>query len=183
MNTSKDQLMHLLDEYQGDIIELCTDTPVKMSKGGRKDIPLNPYYEKDVRKVKTTRYEFGKSYTDKINEALAAEGRPAVPENHFTDKLPWGNYEIKNKVVRYKDTRYLRCYLIKDEDVDEQILVDGEPATEEQLKEMEPYLPPKKESRKQSDAGISAEHSVSPLLFSFDNIRYIVLDGTRYDLV
>ncbi|MBQ4227104.1 MAG: hypothetical protein II697_02780, partial [Clostridia bacterium] len=171
-----------LDGFKGDTIELSTSTKLKMNKGGRGGVELNPYYDRDVRKEKTSKYLFGKNYLDMINESLAAEGKPAATEGEFGNKLPWGEYEVKDKVVAYNGARYIRCYPIKDQEGDEVITIDGVPATKEELEVINKYVPENKPSKKQENAGITESNRVMPMLFSFDNINFAVIDGTRYEV-
>lgn len=179
---SKDQFVQVLDGFKGDTIELSTSTKLKMNKGGRGGVEPNPYYDRDVRKEKTTNYLFGKNYLDMINESLAAEGKPAATEGEFSNKLPWGEYEVKDKVVAYNGARYICCYPIKDQEGDKVITIDGVPATKEELEVINKYVPEKKPSKKQENAGITEGNRVMPMLFSFDNINFAVIDGTRYEV-
>lgn len=171
-----DELVKMVTDYDGNIT-LSTSTPLKMNKGGRGGVEPNPFYGKDVRKVKTSLYEIGASYIDKINESLAAEGKPAASESEFTDKLPWGDYEVKDKVVAYNGKRYLRCYPVKDAESFEEITVDGEFPSPEDLETIMSYVGEKKSSKKQEEAGITEENRVRPLLFSFDNITEITFEN------
>lgn len=179
---TKEQFVKVLDAFTGDTIELSTSTKLKMNKGGRGGVEPNPYYDKDVRRQKTSKYLFGKNYLDMINESLAAEGKPAVTEEEFGNKLPWGEYEVKDKVIAYNGARYIRCYPIKDQEDNEVITIDGVPATKEELEVINKYVPEKKASKKQEDAGITEENRVTPLLFSFDNINYAIVGGTTYEV-
>lgn len=178
---TQDEFVQLLTKYSGNI-DLSTSTKLKMNKGGRGGVAPNPFYDKDVRKVKSSTYEVGANYREKINEALKADGQPMEKRENFTDTLPWGEYEIQDKVVAYNGKRYLRCYPVKDAETSEEILVDGEVPSEEDLKTIMSYVPEKSGSKKQEEAGITEEHRVQPLLFAFDNITCAVFNGTRYDI-
>ena len=68
---TQDEFVQLLSKYSGNI-DLSTSTKLKMNKGGRGGVDPNPFYEKDVRKVKISTYEVGANYCEKINEALKA---------------------------------------------------------------------------------------------------------------
>jgi hypothetical protein len=177
---TQDEFVQLLTKYSG-VIDLSTSTKLKMNKGGRGGVAPNPFYDKDVRKVKTSTYEVGANYREKISEALVAEGLSQEKRDEFGDTLPWGEYEVKDKVVAYNGKRYLRCYPIKDAEAFEEILVDGEVPSEEDLKTIMSYVPERSGSKKQEDAGITEENRVRPLLFAFDNITCAVFNGTRYD--
>lgn len=179
--TTKDNFVKLIAGYNGNI-ELNTNTKLKMNKGGRGGVEPNPFYDKDVRKVKTSTYEIGANYLDKINEALVAEGKSPATQEEFSNKLPWGEYEVKDKVVSYNGARYLRCYPVKDADTTEEITIDGVTATEEELKVIMSYVTEKKSSKKQEDAGISEANRVQPLLFNFDNIVYAEFGGVKYEI-
>lgn len=178
---TQDEFVQLLTKYSGNI-DLSTSTKLKMNKGGRGGVAPNPFYDKDVRKVKISTYEVGANYREKISEALKADGQSMENREKFTDALPWGEYEIQDKVVAHNGKRYLRCYPVKDAETSEEILVDGEVPSEEDLKTIMSYVPEKSGSKKQEEAGITEEHRVQPLLFAFDNITCAVFNGTRYDI-
>lgn len=178
---TQDEFVKLLSTYNGNI-ELSTSIKLKMNKGGRGNVAPNPFYDKDVRKVKTATYEIGANYRKKIAEALVAEGLSAEKSNDFGDTLPWGEYEIKDKVINYNGKRYLRCYPVKDSKSVEEIFIDNNIPSPEDLKIITSYIPSKSSSKKQEDAGITEEHKVIPLLFAFDNIIYAIIDGKKYDI-
>ena len=144
---TQDEFVQLLTKYSGNI-DLSTSTKLKMNKGGRGGVAPNPFYEKDVRKVKISTYEVGANYREKIDEALKADGQSMEKRENFTDTLPWGEYEIQDKVVAYNGKRYLRCYPVKDAETSEEILVDGEVPSEEDLKTIMSYVPEKSGSKK-----------------------------------
>ena len=178
---TQDEFVQLLEKYSG-VMEVSTSTKLKMNKGGRGGVELNPFYEKDVRREKSAIYEVGPSYREKISEALKADGQSMEKRDEFGDKLPWGEYEVKDKVVAYNGKRYLRCYPTNDPSATETILVDGRPAEAEELEVINSYVPERSSSKKQEAAGITEEHRVTPLLFAFDNISYVVFNGTKYDI-
>lgn len=184
MNTQKitqDEFVSLLTKYSGSML-LDTSTELKMNKGGKGGIEPNPFYGRDVRREKVSVYEVGVSYREKISEALLAEGETQEKRDEFGAALPWGEYEVRDKVVAHNGKRYLRCYPVKGAETMEKILVDGSDAAPEELETIMSYAQKKGGSRKQEAAGISEENRVRPLLFAFDNIIYAVFGGKKYEI-
>lgn len=183
MKVTKEQFVEVLKNFQGDTIELLTLGKPTMRKGGTKGTEPNPYYDRDVRKRKHSKYAFGKNYLTEINEALKKEGKEPV-DSSFTDNLPWGEYKVKNKVITYNGELYLRCYPTDDPNATTEILIDNVPATKDELAVLEKYLPkPAPISKKQLTAGISAPNSVRPLMFNFGTIESAVIDNVTYEII
>jgi hypothetical protein len=182
MNKNKmneQEILRVLVLFEG-VIEMGTSTPLKMNKGGRNGVEPNPFTDRDVRKVKSGKYNFGKNYISMINESLAKQGKPAVTsEEYKLEALPWSEYEFQDKVIVYNGKRYLRCYPIKDEEIEETITIDGVPATQDELDIIKKYVPEKKMSKKQEEVGVTEENRIMPLAIAFENINYISL---RFDI-
>lgn len=177
-----DEFVKVLQTAPAGIITLSTITEPKMKKGGTKGTEPNPYYDNEVRKHKRAQYQFGKNYVEAINENLAKEGKAPVNPDNF-DKLPWGEFEIVDRVIKHNDSRYLRCYQDDNSVSVVSYTLDGKNMTPEEYEKLKPYLPTDSSiSKKQEDAGLSAENQVRPLLFKFDNIEEAEIDGITYTI-
>lgn len=177
--SSYDNLVELLKTLPVCELVVLTATEPKMKKGGTKGVDPNPFIDSSVRKCKFANYLFGKNYVQMINENLVKEGKEPVNPDEFGEKLPWGEYEVPNKVVTYNGTRYMRCYMPEKQDAETFYLIDGEEPSEDDFKKLEPYLPAESGgSKKQEGVGLEKENQVRPLLFKFDNILSIRVQGT-----
>ena len=177
--SSYDNLVELLKTLPVCELIVLTATEPKMKKGGTKGVEPNPFINSSVRKCKFANYLFGKNYVQMINENLVKEGKAPVNPDEFGEKLPWGEYEVLNKVITYNGTRYMRCYMPEKQDAETFYLIDGEEPSEEDFKKLEPYLPAESSgSKKQEGVGLEKENQVRPLLFKFDNIMSIRVVGT-----
>ena len=177
--SSYDNLVELLKTLPVCELIVLTATEPKMKKGGTKGVDPNPFINSSVRKCKFANYLFGKKYVQMINENLVKEGKAPVNPDEFGEKLPWGEYEVPNKVITYNGTRYMRCYMPEKQDAETFYLIDGEEPNEEDFKKLEPYLPAESSgSKKQEGVGLEKENQVRPLLFKFDNIMSIRVVGT-----
>lgn len=172
---SWDELVEVLKALPVCDVRIQTATTPKMKKGGTKGVEPNPYYDRDVKKCKLSNYLFGKNYVQSINEALAKEGKAPVNPDEFSDKLPWGEYEVQDRVVSYNGARYMRCYQAEDADAETVYFIDGDQPTEEEFDKLKPYLPTDSGSKKQEGVGLSKENQVRPLLFKFENIMTITV--------
>lgn len=180
---TENEFVEILRDTPAGTIVLSTITEPKMKKGGTKGTELNPYYDREVRKHKRSQYLFGKNYIDSINEGLIKEGKDTVTAEEFGDKLPWGEYEIQDRVVTYNGSRYIRCYLHEDSQEFIVYKLDGVDMTDDEYKKLEPYIPVNtSSSKKQESFGLSKANHVRPLLFKFDNIESIEIDGVTYEL-
>ena len=177
--SSYDNLVELLKTLSVCELVVLTATEPKMKKGGTRGVEPNPFIDSSVRKCKFANYLFGKNYVQAINENLVKEGKAPVDPNEFGEKLPWGEYEVQDKVVTYNGTRYMRCYMPEKQDSETFYLINGEEPSEEDFKKLELYLPTESNgSKKQEDAGLEKEKQVRPLLFKFDNILSIRVQDT-----
>lgn len=177
--SSYDNLVELLKTLPVCELIVLTATEPKMKKGGTKGVDPNPFINSSVRKCKFANYLFGKNYVQMINENLVKEGKAPVNPDEFGEKLPWGEYEVPNKVITYNGTRYMRCYMPEKQDAETFYLIDGEEPSEEDFKRLESYLPAESSgSKKQEGVGLEKENQVRPLLFKFDNIMSIRVVGT-----
>jgi hypothetical protein len=108
-------------------------------------------------------------------------------EGRQTGSLPWGKWWIDNKIIEHKGQFYLRCYLDRESDEKPEVryFVDGKPATDEQLKDIDAFEIKTQDaigSGRQANEGLSAEKQVIPQNVKFENIVYIIVDDVEYEL-
>ena len=177
---NSEELIESLKATSAEEITLTTSTEVKMNKWG------NSLVENGSKVTKTTSatYQFGGSYEERINESLDSSlGYKAKP-------LPWGSWVegAEGKVITHTKTDkegnettnfYLRYYNATSE-VNTTTFVDGEFATDEQMKIIEQFTPKKKESKVITESGAEVENKVKTNVVNFANIVTIEIDGEVY---
>ena len=177
---NSEKLIEILKATTAEEITLTTSTEVKMNKRG------NSLVENGNKVTKTTSatYQFGGSYEERINESIDSSiGYKAKP-------LPWGSWVngAEGKVITHTKTDkegnettnfYLRYYNPTSE-VSTITFVDGEVATDEQMKIIEQFTPKKKESKVVTESGAEFENKVKSNVVNFANIITIEIDGEVY---
>ena len=177
---NSEELIEILKATSAEEITLTTSTEVKMNKRG------NSLVENGNKVTKTTSatYQFGGSYEERINESIDSSiGYKAKP-------LPWGSWVngAEGKVITHTKTDkegnettnfYLRYYNATSE-VSSTTFVDGEVATDEQMKIIEQFTPKKKESKVITESGAEVENKVKTNVVNFANIVTIEIDGEVY---
>lgn len=177
---NSEELIEILKATTAEEITLTTSTEVKMNKRG------NSLVENGNKVTKTTcaSYQFGSSYEERINESFDSSlgGYKAKP-------LPWGAWVegAEGKVITHIKTDkegnettnfYLRYYNPTSE-VSSTTFVDGEVATDEQMKIIEQFTP-KKKSKVVTENGVEVENKVKTNVVNFANIVTIEIDGEVY---
>ena len=177
---NSEELIEILKATSAEEITLTTSTEVKMNKRG------NSLVENGNKVTKTTSatYQFGGSYEERINESIDSSiGYKAKP-------LPWGSWVsgAEGKVITHTKTDkegnettnfYLRYYNATSE-VSSTTFVDGEVATDEQMKIIEQFTPKKKETKLVTESGAEVENKVKTNVVNFANIVTIEIDGEVY---
>lgn len=176
MDITQEKLRDLLIDSEPQNIDLVTVTDAGLRKTG------NPLKTNKVEKKTVGRFMFGTSYIEQVNEALKNEG---IDKKYESKPLPWGQWVEggENKVIENKSKLYLRYYPT-DSIAEVNYMVDGQPATKEQLEIIKNFLPNKKSSTSstQSEAGLSKEKQIVPLVVSFDSIKSIAINSIEYKL-
>ena len=177
---NSEELIEILKTTTAEEITLTTSTEVKMNKRGNSLVENG---NKVTKKTSAT-YQFGGSYEERINESIDSSiGYKAKP-------LPWGSWVegAEGKVIAHTKTDkegnettnfYLRYYNATSE-VSSTTFVDGEVATDEQMKIIEQFTPKKKESKVVTESGAEFENKVKSNVVNFANIITIEIDGEVY---
>ena len=179
---TKKELVEILKNTTANKIGLTTLTVVKMKKTG------NPLVSEQVQKLTSGEFEFGGSYQERLNESF--DSSLGTVE---TKKLPWGHWVegAEGKVIHHTKTDkksgisseadYLRYYN-NIGDIEVKTLVNGEDATEEQLKTIEEFSTSKKEKVYTTDKGNEVTTKLQTNVVNFDNIVSITIDGETYEI-
>lgn len=181
---TKSELSQILANTDATEIIVSTRGEVKMNKTN------NPFYEKQgrswvakdlVEKCQTSEYSFGGNYEERVNEALVADGSAGTFE---AAALTWGEWEIEGKVITHNGKLYVRCYIVEGsgQNVATTYFVNGEVATEEQVKTIKEFTPTHKPSAKQSNEGLEQGKQIIPNNIDFDKIVCISIGGEVYEI-
>ena len=101
-NISEKGLFALLAGLNGaTIVTITTRTEAKMNKRG------NPLAGHKVEKLTVVNCQFGYNYENAVNNRLEKIG---AGTKFKTETLPWGVWEITNKVILHNGERYARFY-------------------------------------------------------------------------
>lgn len=190
MRITQQQLIDILDNTDANNVTLLYETPVKMNKKG------NPFFVKEghalvqvnsVTKKVIDTFGFGLNYTDEVNKGLKSNGMDA---NYKAGEVSWAETVIPNKVIKHKTTgkyyiKIFNSYIVGHPMVERttEYLVDGEPATDEQMKIIDEFeIRTDGNVKKQEDAGLSNPEQVKMQTINFDNIISIVVDNVMYEL-
>jgi hypothetical protein len=161
-------------------VEVQTYSVAKMNKRG------NSLKDERVMRLQTIEYAYGKSYEQRVNEALVEDGK----EGSFESKpLPWGKWVegAEGSVISHtkngEDKLYLRCYLKKDAVPTVEYYVNGNPATDDEIAIIKEFTPSRtKDSSTQAKAGLEQEKQVVVNAVDFDNIITITVEGVTYEV-
>jgi hypothetical protein len=181
---TENDLIQLLDKTSAETIKVVSRKECKMNKTnnpfykkeGRKWVPVNVVEKQNV----ITYLYGGGTYEERVNEALKADGSTNTFESR---ELPWGEWFIMNKIIKYGANFYVRCYLDINNTGTKEYFVDGKPATAEQLKLIDEWeIKDKDYSERQLTEGLTPDKQVYPQSVKFENIVTIEVDGVEYEL-
>lgn len=149
-------------------IKLHTATPVKMKKTN------NPLINKEVVKDTTGVYVFNQSYKDLVEQFAGVE-------NFNPHALAWGEWvENSNyKVISHKGKFYLRYYN-NINIAQQQYMVNGKAASEEEIAIINLMSPKKSMSKTQESVGLTEKTMVRVQNVCFDNIKSAYIGGIEY---
>lgn len=176
----------LLDENGNEVKEKYFDKKSKTEKERVVKVE-NELKDDRVMRLQTIEYAYGKSYEQRVNEALAENNI----EGEFKAKeLPWGKWlskEAMGAVISHTkdgvDKLYMRCY-IKDNGVKStEYYVNGKPATQSEINTIKEFTPnANKNSGTQSAVGLEQEKQIIPNVVDFDKIITITIEGVTYEV-
>ena len=178
------ELINLVANTNATNIVMFVQSEVKMNKTN------NPFYHKEgrawvadevVEKLVQQRYMFGIDYQTRVNSALVVEGEAPTFK---ADKLPWGEWEIANKVIRHNGKYYLRTYVdrVHPDTISSVFFVDGNFATPDEIATIKEFTPTKSGSARQANEGLAEDKQVIPNNVDFDKIISIEIEGVTYNV-
>ena len=171
MNTNTMTMINALSMVKGhQFVGVVMTTAVKMNKTG------NPYYGRLTKRVKAS-MSFNYNYEKAVNNRLEREGKEP---NFDGGKLPWGTWSVYNKFISHKGELYVRLYEIPTNVPQVVYLLDGVEVSEVEMAQIRPYLPTRKASAKQEDAGLVEEKQVMPKAVNVANIDSLSICGVIY---
>lgn len=122
--------------------------------------------------------QINSDYNCRVNNALARQGNDC---SFVSETLPWGKWELNNKVINYNGCRYLRYYYQRNSPMKVEYYVDGRPATQDEVTIIKAYINAhSKGSAKQEMAGLAKGDQVKLANVKFDNILEFKVNGYIY---
>lgn len=148
------------------ILSIVANTDPKLKKTG------NPFPE--VRKETYTRVVTGVRY----EQAVERQGG----EGFVAGELPYGEMAVRDKVIAGPKGDYQLRTVARNpqKPISVRFLSGGK---EIDKKEIAIFLPVRKESKKQAEAGVKGKKQVMVRNFSFDNIEKVTMMGETFELV
>lgn len=133
----------------------------------------------DVEKVFVGKVQLNYSYENAVNNRLKKKG---LRDDFDALSLPWGEWEIPNKIVSYHGKQYMRYYLVNCVDDTKKpkvkFLVNGRDATDSEIEVIKPYAN-KSYSNRQAAKGLT-ENQVSARVVEFCNVLEVSVGGKKY---
>ena len=183
LTITKDTLIDILSLSTSNRIRVFYQTDVKMNK------KENPFYcmgalTNVVEKVTESVYGFGENYVEAVRDAAAASG---VQDSSFAASgKAWATTVVENKVFKNEatNTYYVRVRILKDEVPSISYLVDGLPATPEEIETIKRFERKSSSSvKKQSEFGVDEENQVRLLSLNLSKIKKVEIDGQQYLII
>lgn len=119
------------------------------------------------------------TYENAVNNRL---GKIGLKADFDALSLPWGSWEIPNKIITNKGKRYMRYYLVKGGDDTKKpkvrYIINGRDATDAEVAVVKPYVN-KSYSSRQAAKGLT-EKQVSPRAVEFCNVIELSVCGKKY---
>ena len=181
MKISKTDLVNILATSDVESVEVQTLSVAKMNKRN------NPLKDERVTKRTTIVYGFGKSYEDRVNEALVENEKEATFKS---GSLKWGSWVegAEGRVIQHtkdgEDKLYVRCYLIEESNnATTEFYVNGNVATESEIATIKEFTPSRtKDSSTQSEAGLETAKQIVVNVVDFSTIVWIKVGNETYEL-
>lgn len=131
----------------------------------------------NVTKYVATNVQLNYGYENAVNNRIERAGGDG---NFVAGSLPFGKWETPNKIIEYKGNYYLRFYLYDGSKPNVSYIVDGRPATKNEVDIISEYKKGlKKNSDTQSAAGLT-QNQVKPRMVKFESITNLKCGGVEY---
>lgn len=133
----------------------------------------------DVEKVFDGNVQLNYSYENAVNNRLEKNG---LDGDFNSLSLPWGEWDIPNKIVTHNSKYYMRYYLVKSGDASKKpkvrFIVNGRDATDAEVNIIKIY-DNKSYSSRQAAKGLT-ENQVSARVVEFCNVVEVSVGGKKY---
>ena len=143
----------------------------------------NPFSEKTILKQSRFVGHVGASYENAVIREAAKQG---IASDFESAPLPWGSWEIPNKIISHKGERYLRTQTIAKVRKTRPAVVKYRDITGKFLSynEVEPFLPKPSFSALQSAEGLASEvEQVHIRTFKFSSLLRVRINGKTYKVI
>lgn len=182
MKMTKAQFVQfLVEDFVGSqLVGVTTRTPLKMNKG-RSKANKNPYLGR-VEIIKSRKLFFGwLDYEDVVNGRLARKGSEKTFKTQPMFGKHWLYYGKVEQNNHDEDRLYIRFYTPKDNPYTYEYLVDGVPATQEQIDEFTPWISKESDdfNPKQALAGLMQGEQVCPRCPMLEHILSVRINHTE----
>ncbi len=118
--------------------------------------------------VRYSHIAIGTSYENAVNNR---NERINGSRDFVAESLPWGQWEIVNKVIVNKGNYYLRYYTDSKSNPTRTLFIDGRPATAQEVEIINAYRTGgNNNSNRQAEIGIAVEEQVKPRTAKVANI-------------
>ena len=135
----------------------------------------NPYYGRVSAITTCSGIQIGANFENAVNNRLE-EGK-----TYEVASLPWGEWIRPNYLIGHKGQTYLRYYLTKNSETKVNYYLDGELVDNSDMAAaIKSAIREKRESVKQSEAGIDKADQVKPMTCNIANVMSAVIDGATY---
>lgn len=132
-----------------------------------------------VEKVFDGNVQLNYSYENAVNNRLKNKG---LQDDFDALSLPWGRWDIPNKIVAHNGKLYMRYYLVKSGDASKKpkvrFIVNGRDATDAEIDIIKLY-DNKSYSSRQAAKGLT-ENQVSARVVEFCNVVEVSVGGKKY---
>lgn len=155
----------------------CTFVSVTIASEAKMNKKGNPLIGRVV-KISEYNCQFGYNYENAVNNRLIKQGSNS---NFEAQSLPWGEWVrgYENSIIAHKGEYYVRFYLAKGCKAEIRYLVDGRPATAEEIGVIKAFTPARKPSGTQSASGLTT-NQVEPFTAKLANIYSLTINGVTY---
>ena len=155
----------------------CTFVSVTIVSEAKMNKKGNPLAGRVI-KIADYNCQYNFNYENAVNNRIAKQGGNG---NFEAQSLPWGEWVrgYENRIIAHKGEYYVRFYLAKNCKAEISYLVDGRPATAEEIVIIKAFTPARKPSGTQSASGLTT-NQVDPFTAKLANIYSLTINGATY---
>ena len=155
-------------------VELEYTIAVKVKKRGNTKFIDHPVIKHTLANV-----GLNGSYQNSVNNRL---DKKDIEPTFITKPLPWGKWKVYPKIIEHNENIYCRFYIHKNSHFKNIYFYNGKIVEEDELEELNEFLPEPTGSSRQYDAGLDWDEQAIPLTIQIANINSITLNNIKYEL-